>query len=148
VTGTVEAVSLRITRLRDISGVVWHIRNGTIKRAGNETHGWARAVIDFPVPYAVPVAAARAALEEAAVTMWEEPVWHALMLDRPQVWGVEDVTADTVIIRVTARTAPQGKLDVARTLRERLKDALDAEADAPVPAVAETVGQQPDPLQP
>ena len=148
VTGTVEAVSLRITRLRDISGVVWHIRNGTIKRAGNETHGWARAVVDFPVPYAVSVAAARAALERAAVTMWEEPVWHALMLDRPEVWGVEDVTADTVIIRVTARTAPQGKLDVARTLRERLKDALNAEADAPVAALAETVAQRPEPHEP
>ena len=148
VTGTVEAVSLRVTRLRDISGVVWHIRNGTIKRAGNETHGWARAVIDFPVPYDVPVPAARAALERAALTMWEEPVWHALMLDRPQVWGVEDVTADTVLIRVTARTAPQGKLDVARTLRERLKGALDAEGARAAPVLAETVVQQPEPPQP
>jgi small-conductance mechanosensitive channel len=147
VAGTVEAVSLRITRLRDINGVVWHIRNGTIKRAGNETHGWARAVVDFPVPYDVPVGAARAALERAAVTMWQEPAWRAVMLDRPQVWGVEDVTADTVVIRVTARTAPQGKLDVARTLRERLKDALDAEASAPVPALAATVEPELEPDQ-
>lgn len=126
VAGTVEAVSLRITRLRDVDGVVWHIRNGTIKKAGNETHGWARAVIDFPVPYRVPVAAARGSLERAAVSMWEEPAWHAMILDRPQVWGVEDVSADRVLIRVAARTAPQGKAEVARELRERLKDALDA----------------------
>ncbi len=148
VAGTVEAVSLRITRLRDISGVVWHIRNGTIKRAGNETHGWARAVVDFPVPYDVPVGTARAALERAAVKMWQEPAWRTVMLDRPQVWGVEDVTADTVMIRVTARTAPQGKLDVARTLRERLKDALDAEASAPVPALAARVEPELEPDQP
>ena len=50
-TGTVEGVSLRITRLRDVNGVVWHVRNGTIKKAGNESQGWARAVVDFPVPY-------------------------------------------------------------------------------------------------
>ena len=147
VVGTVEAVSLRITRLRDINGVVWHIRNGTIKRAGNETHGWARAVVDFPVPYDVPVGVARAALQRAASTMWDEPSWRAVMLDPPQVWGVEDVTADTVLMRVTARTAPEGKLDVARTLRERLKDALDAESSAPVAALAETVVHEPEPDQ-
>lgn len=130
VAGTVEAVSLRITRLRDVNGVVWHIRNGTIKRAGNETHGWARAVVDFPVPYQVPVAEARVSLERAAVSMWEEPAWHALMLDRPQVWGVQDVSSDTVLIRIAVRTVPQGKADVTRELRERLKDGLDASATA------------------
>jgi small-conductance mechanosensitive channel len=130
VAGTVEAVSLRITRLRDVNGVVWHIRNGTIKRAGNETHGWARAVVDFPVPYQVPVAAARRSLERAAVSMWEEPAWHALMLDRPQIWGVQDVSSDTVLIRIAVRTVPQGKAEVASELRERLKDALDGTATA------------------
>ena len=154
VTGAVEAVSLRITRLRDVDGVVWHIRNGTIRKAGNETHGWARAVVDFPVPYRMPVAAARGSLERAAVGMWEEPAWHAMILDRPQVWGVEDVSADRVLIRVAARTAPQGKAEVARELRERLKDALDATAEAAValpPAggavasLAESVPHQPEP---
>jgi len=130
VSGTVEAVSLRITRLRDVNGVVWHIRNGTIKRAGNETHGWARAVVDFPVPYQVPVTAARSSLERAAVSMWEEPAWHALMLDRPQVWGVQDVSSDTVLLRIAVRTVPQGKAEIARELRERLKGALDATATA------------------
>lgn len=126
VTGTVEGVSLRITRVRDVNGIVWHIRNGTIERAGNETHGWARAVIDFPVPYQVPLATARNHLERAALSMWEEPAWHALMLDRPQVWGVEDISTDTIVIRVAARTLPQGKAEVARELRERLKFALDS----------------------
>jgi small-conductance mechanosensitive channel len=139
--GTVEAVSLRITRLRDINGVVWHIRNGTIKRAGNETHGWARAVIDVPVPYQLPVGRARSVLELAAVTLWQEPGWHEVILDRPQVWGVEDFSADTVLIRVAARTVPQGKLEVARELRERLKEALDAAA-----GLADAVPQQADEL--
>lgn len=152
VVGTVEAVTLRITRLRDINGVVWHIRNGTIKAAGNETHGWARAVIDFPVPYQLPVGATRGTLEHAAVALWEEPAWHALILDRPQVWGVENVSADTVLIRVAARTAPQAKVKVARELRERLKTALDAAAAASAgldPATpAPAVPRQPDPADP
>lgn len=71
-----------------------------------------------------------------------------MMLDRPQVWGVP---ADTVVIRVTARTAPQGRLKVFRELRERLKDALDRGAD-PVPQRTDPVGtdlapQQADPPQ-
>jgi moderate conductance mechanosensitive channel len=127
VTGTVEAVSLRITRLRDVNGVVWHIRNGTIKYAGNETHGWARAVVDFPVPYGTSVAAARRTLERAAVAMSTEPRWRASILERPEVWGVETVSPDTLMMRVTARTAPLARAEVTRELRERLKTALDAE---------------------
>jgi small-conductance mechanosensitive channel len=127
VTGTVEAVSLRITRLRDVNGVVWHIRNGTIRQAGNETHGWARAVVDIPVPYGLPVPAARSALERAAVDMSQEPQWRESILEQPEVWGVETISADTVLVRVTARTAPLAKHTVARELRERLKHALDAE---------------------
>src|SRR2546430_730012 len=50
-TGTVEAMSLLTTTLRDVNGVVWHIRTGTIDSVGNESQGWSRAVIDYPVPY-------------------------------------------------------------------------------------------------
>ena len=147
VVGTVEAVTLRITRLRDINGVVWHIRNGTIKAAGNETQGWARAVVDFPVPARLPVAEVRGTLERAAVALWEEPAWHAVILDRPQVWGVEQVAADSVLIRVVARTAPLSKVNVARELRERLKTALDADAAA-IAGVPPAVPRQPDPPAP
>lgn len=127
VTGTVEAVSLRITRIRDVNGVVWHIRNGPIKFAGNETHGWARAVVDFPLPYGTSVAAARQTLERAAVKMSTEPRWRASIIERPEVWGVETVSPDTLMMRVTARTAPLARAEVTRELRERLKTALDAE---------------------
>ncbi len=61
VSGTVEAVTLRITRVRDVNGVIWHIRNGTISKSGNESHGWARAVVDFPLPYNLDITEARAA---------------------------------------------------------------------------------------
>jgi moderate conductance mechanosensitive channel len=143
VTGTVEAVSLRITRLRDVNGVVWHIRNGTIKKAGNETHGWARAVIDFPVPYGLSVPAARAALDRAAAAMAAEPRWRAAILERPEVWGVETISADVLQLRVTARTAPMARREVARELRERLKNALDAELAAGTMHIATAVPRQP-----
>ena len=74
--GTVEAITLRVTRLRDINGVVWHVRNGTINRIGNESQGWARAVIDFPVAYDQDLPAVRQTMKETAEQMWAEPRWR------------------------------------------------------------------------
>jgi small-conductance mechanosensitive channel len=124
ITGTVEAVSLRITRVRDVNGVVWHIRNGTIGKSGNESHGWARAVVDFPVPYALDTAEVRGLMERTAVQMYQDPAWEEVITALPEVWGVQEVTADSVLVRVIARTAPLRQWDVARELRERLKVAV------------------------
>jgi small-conductance mechanosensitive channel len=124
ITGTVEAVSLRITRVRDVNGVVWHIRNGTIGKSGNESHGWARAVVDFPVPYALDTAEVRALMARTAVTMWRDPMWREVITAEPEVWGVQEVTSDSVLIRVIARTAPLRQWEVGRELRERLKVAV------------------------
>jgi moderate conductance mechanosensitive channel len=129
-TGTVEGVSLRITRLRDVNGVVWHIRNGTIKAAGNESQGWARAVVDFPVPYHEDIATVRQVMRRTADAMWEEPAWHEIILEEPEVWGVQEVSSDAVLMRVTARTMPLRQWEVQRELAERLKIALDAAGSA------------------
>jgi moderate conductance mechanosensitive channel len=125
-TGTVEDVTLRITRLRDLNGIVWHVRNGAIDVVGNESQGWARAVIDFPVPYAANLASIRTLLENVAQAMWNEPAWRAVLLDAPEVWGAQEVTADQVTMRIVARTAPLRQWEVEREMRARVKAALDA----------------------
>ncbi|MGO9082449.1 MAG: mechanosensitive ion channel family protein [Streptosporangiaceae bacterium] len=125
ISGTVEGVSLRITRVRDVNGVAWHIRNGTIQQAGNQSHGWARAVVDFPVPYDSDVPAISAGMAEAATDMWRESPWRGIILDQPEVWGVQDVSVETVVLRVTARTAPMRQFEVARELRRRLISAVE-----------------------
>jgi small conductance mechanosensitive channel len=124
--GTVEAVSLRITRLRDVSGVVWHIRNGTIPKAGNKSQGWARAVVDFPVPYRHDIPQVRQVMAQTATAMWQEPTWHEIILEEPEVWGVQTLYTDAVLLRVVARTMPLRQWEVQRELMERLKTALDA----------------------
>jgi small conductance mechanosensitive channel len=125
-TGTVEGVSLRITRLRDVNGVVWHIRNGTIKKAGNESQGWARAVVDFPVPYQENIPMVRQTMTRTAKGMWQETTWHEIILEEPEVWGVQSLSSEAVLMRVTARTVPLRQWEVQRELTERLKIALDA----------------------
>lgn len=140
-TGTVEGVSLRITRLRDVNGVVWHIRNGTIKQAGNESQGWARAVVDFPVPYHHDIPLVRRTMMQTADAMWQEPAWHEMILEEPEVWGVQELSSDAVLMRVTARTVPLRQWEVQRELTERLKIALDAAGGATAGADAETDGE-------
>jgi moderate conductance mechanosensitive channel len=137
-TGTVEAVSLRVTRLRDVNGIVWHIRNGTIKQAGNESHGWARAVVDFPLPYDHEIPAVRQLMTRTARQMWQEAAWHDILLEEPEVWGVQSLSSDAIIMRVAARTAPLRQWEVQRELTERLKDALDA-AGTPAEPTLETL---------
>ena len=125
VTGIVEAVSLRVTRLRDVNGVVWHIRNGTIDQAGNESQGWTRAIVDFPVPYDRDIPRVRRLMMRTAADMWREPDWHGVILEEPEVWGVQEVSTDEIVVRLAARTAPLRQWEVARELRERMKNALD-----------------------
>jgi moderate conductance mechanosensitive channel len=133
-TGTVENVTLRLTKLRDVSGIVWHIRNGAIEQVGNESQGWARAVIDFPVPYEADLAEIRSLLTDAAEVLWDDPVWRVVLLEPPEVWGAQEISSDEVTMRIVAKTAPLRQWEVERELRARVKAALDAAAIHPAPS--------------
>jgi small-conductance mechanosensitive channel len=123
-TGTVENVTLRVTRLRDVNGIVWHIRNGAIETVGNESQGWARAVIDFPVPFESDLVTIRNVLQRTGDGMWNEPTWRAVMLEAPEVWGAQEITSDEVVMRMVAKTAPLRQWEVEREMRARVKAAL------------------------
>jgi small-conductance mechanosensitive channel len=129
--GTVEAMTLLTTRLRDVNGVVWHVRNGTIDSVGNESQGWSRAVIDYPVPYGEDLARIRALMEQAADSLYRERGWRSLMLEKPEVWGAQELSSREVTMRIVAKTAPMRQWEVARELRARVKAALDAAGVVP-----------------
>jgi len=130
-TGTVEAMTLLTTRLRDVNGVDWHVRNGTIDSVGNESQGWSRAVIDYPVPYGEDLTRIRALMEQAANSMFRERGWRKVMLEKPEVWGAQELSSKEVTMRIVAKTAPMRQWEVARELRARVKAALDAAGVAP-----------------
>ncbi|WP_232827631.1 mechanosensitive ion channel family protein [Jiangella endophytica] len=125
--GTVEAVSLRITRLRSVDGTVWYVRNGEIVRVGNSSYGWSRALLDVHIPADADVSRAKRLLEEVVTDLAADERWSELILEPPEVWGVEDLTADGVLIRVVIKTKPLEQWGVARELRERIKRRFDAE---------------------
>ena len=124
-TGTVEEVSLRVTRLRDADGVTWYVRNGEVLRIGNLSQHRATAIVDVPVAYDEDVARVTEVLREAADRMAADTAWEGRLLDAPTVAGVESITGQTMTIRVLAETSPGAKAEVQRELRQRLKTAVD-----------------------
>jgi len=134
--GTVEEVSLRVTRLRDASGVVWYVRNGEILRVGNHSQGWSTAVVDVSVAYDEDIPRVQELIRSTADALCEEEEWREKVLEDPVVAGVEAVTGTAVTIRVIIKCAPNQHLAVQRELRERVKATFDRErVRVPVPPV-------------
>src|SRR5215212_5946534 len=104
--GTVEAVSLRVTRLRDVNGTVWYVRNGEILRVGNQSQGWARAVLDVNIGYTEDIDRVQEILLETARELRTDEQFAAFVIDEPEVWGVEALTLDGVVMRVVVKTQP------------------------------------------
>jgi small-conductance mechanosensitive channel len=125
--GTVEAVSLRRTRLRDVDGTVWHVPNGEIRRVANRSQYWARAVVDVVVAPEADVRRATEVIRDVVAQLKDDPEWRAEgATEQPEVWGVEQMGLDGVTIRTAVTTAPARQWAIARELRLRVKEALDA----------------------
>jgi moderate conductance mechanosensitive channel len=122
--GTVEAVSLRTTRLRAVDGTVWHMPNGEITRVGNMSQHWSRALLDIEVAYDTDIEHARSVIKRVADAVWQE---DSSVLDEPEVWGVEQLGAHGIALRLVVKTTPSAQWTVARGLRERIKAAFDEE---------------------
>jgi small-conductance mechanosensitive channel len=123
--GTVEDVTLRVTRLRDGNGVVWYVRNGEIIRVGNRSQGWSTAIVDLPVAYTEDAERVQGIIRVALRQMDEDPAWHDKLVECPTVVGIEQITGSTMTIRVIAKCEPNENLSVQREIRERAKTAFD-----------------------
>jgi small conductance mechanosensitive channel len=123
--GTVEAVGLRCTRLRDVHGTVWYVRNGEVIRVGNRSQGWSVVVIDVPLPYGTPLDQASQVIRSAAQGLADDELYASDLLEPPEVLGIEQITNLGITVRVTVKTTTDGQWRVGRELRRRLSDALE-----------------------
>ncbi|MBK7722910.1 MAG: mechanosensitive ion channel family protein [Austwickia sp.] len=140
-TGTVEEVSLRVTRLRDANGVVWYVRNGEIVRIANRSQGWSTAMVDVPIAASEDVENAQAVLRETLAEMDGDAQWSGILLEEPRVLGVETVTGGSVTLRVLAKCAPNEHFSVQREIRERAIVAFHrAGIKAPTPMLGSSGG--------
>ncbi|HZR51499.1 MAG TPA: mechanosensitive ion channel family protein [Streptosporangiaceae bacterium] len=123
-TGTVEEVTLRVTRIRSVSGEVVTTPNGQIVQVTNLSRDWARAVVDVPVPSSVEVSHVTEVLRRVGREAFSDDELRKMMLDPPTVMGVERIEVDTFSVRMVARTLPGMQFDVGRELRARVASAL------------------------
>src|SRR6202035_2734657 len=125
--GTVEEVTLRVTRIRSVSGEVITTPNGQIVQVTNLSRDWARAVIDVPVPSSVHVGHATEVLQRVGTEAYAAARLRKMMLDEPSVMGVERIEVDTFSVRIVARTLPGVQFDVGREIRARVASAFRSE---------------------
>jgi small-conductance mechanosensitive channel len=131
VVGTVEALSLRNTRLRALDGTVWHVPNGEMRAVGNQSQHWSRAVLDVPLAHGTDVARAKAVIAH-----------DPSVLEPPEVWGVQALNANGITVRLVIKTTPSRQWAVTRALREALLKAF-AEEGLEMPVADNPAG---DPL--
>jgi small-conductance mechanosensitive channel len=125
-TGIVEGITLRTTRLRAVDGVLWHVPNGEISRVGNLSQQWSRSLLDIPVAYGTDLGEAISVIKSTADDLWHDDDWRGLVLEEPDVWGVEEFADSAVMIRLVIKVVPAQQWAVSRELRLRLKAAFDA----------------------
>lgn len=136
VTGTVETVSLRITRLRGDDGVLHHVRNGDTGVVSNSTRGWATVTVDVPLEPTVDVRRAQDVLAEAMASIAASGEFDGELLAAPAVLGIHELRPDAVIMRLTARTVPTAKPAVLRAMLAASRSALAAESISLTPKPA------------
>jgi moderate conductance mechanosensitive channel len=142
--GTVEAVGLRITTVRDGNGTVWYVRNGEILRVGNKTQGFAIAIADLPLAHTADIARATEIAGRVAEAVAEDLEVAAHLIEPPEVVGIEKVGPEGVTFRVQARTSPGQQFGVQRALITALAAAFD-EAELPRPLAFPTPPPRPTP---
>jgi small-conductance mechanosensitive channel len=138
VEGTVENITLRLVYLRDGTGALHIIPNGQITQVTNMTRSWGRVSVDSEVAWR-DSDRAMAAVEQAAASLGADPAWADALLDPPRVMGLEKLGTGTVTLRTVARVDPYRRDDVARDLRRRIKESLDASSVMPLPVPAAPV---------
>jgi small-conductance mechanosensitive channel len=126
-TGTVEDLTLRVTRLRSDDGTVWYVPNGEIRKLANSSRGWAQATVDIPVPVVADVDTVLETIRAAADAVAHHSEYAHLCLEPPRHWGVVAAALDNYTCRVSVRTSTTERERVARILREEIERRLQAE---------------------
>ncbi len=124
-TGVVETVGIRITQVRDVNGTLWYVRNGEILRVGNMSQGWSRIIVDLAVPYDADVDEVQSRMLAAATELATDSKWRGRILDKPELWGLQSISADAVVVRIVMKTRTSERDTVGRELRARLKAVTD-----------------------
>ncbi|HMP03143.1 MAG TPA: mechanosensitive ion channel [Gemmatales bacterium] len=124
--GQVERITLRVTILRDLEGVVHFIPHGSVTSVSNMTHGWSRALFDVPVPHSADLNRVMDSLIQLGKELRNEPAFRLRILDDPELLGVNDLDGTAAVVRFLIKTRPLQQWAVRRELLKRIKLRFDA----------------------
>lgn len=127
VSGVVEGVSLRTTRIRASDGTLWHVPNGSMQHVGNLSQTWSRAVVEYRVTLDTEINHAIEVMNRVAEELVKDSAYAGLVTSEPEIWAPEQVDTDGILLKVAIKTRPLEQWRVARTLRSRIKSAFDRE---------------------
>jgi small conductance mechanosensitive channel len=135
VTGIVEDLTLRVTRLRASDGTVYFVANGDIRQLANTSRGWAHAVVDLTLPgtSAAALPQARSAIEQAARRVARSEAFAAHCTEPPTLVTLVDSSENTLTLRVTLHSVPSQRDALTRALREDALIALNRAELWPAP---------------
>lgn len=125
VAGQVERITLRVTVLRGLDGTVHFVPNGEITRVSNMTHEWSRALFEIPVAYNEDVDRVMHELIELAKELRRDPEFRGLILEMPEMLGVDEFADSAVLIKFLIKTRPLKQWTVKRELLRRIKRRFD-----------------------
>jgi len=122
--GTVERVTLRVTRLRDATGEVWWVPNGQIARAGNLTQDWARALIDVAVARETDVEEATGVVLGIVEQTIARPELADRCLEPPNAVGLIELSDHRLVVRISVKVAKGAQDEVRRAVQSALLPAF------------------------
>ena len=147
--GMVEEITLRYLRLRDYSGNVHFVPNGSITTVTNMTRGFSQAVIDVGVAYRERVDLVLDVMRQVGAELRADPAFAAKILEDMEIAGVESWADSAVILRCRFKVAPIEQWGVRREFLRRLKHAFDAAGiEIPFPHLTVYAGQHKDGSRP
>lgn len=130
--GTVEELTLRVTKLRSQTGEVIVVPNSSLRQVTNLSKDWSRIVLDIPIPVEEDLDVVTRLVDEVSTSMAAEERWRNLIIGDPTVAGVETIQVGYVQLRLFVRTQPGRQFEVGRELRLRVATALrNAEIKSP-----------------
>ncbi len=125
IAGLVEGITLRVTALRDLEGVLHFVPHGSITTVSNMTHTWSRALIDVPVPYDANLDQVIEALLQVGRDLRRDPLFGLKCIDDPEMLGVEAFDHSSVVVRFLLKTRPLQQWAVKREMLRRIKRRFD-----------------------
>lgn len=126
VKGTVLEVTLRVTKVRDFTGVVWYIRNGEILILGNISQGFSVEWIEIPVAIDEDPDRVIAVLRKSLEGMSDEEGFVGVLMGQPEVLGVDSMSGGTMIIKLAVQAHANQHWAAVREVRRRAQEACTA----------------------